>query len=382
MKKLALISSSDLKYYGGGEKDIIGLANMLCNSYNITLFYPEGKENLRVNIDYIKKILNKKIKLSEYKCFELNSSKDFVPLNLKGIKFLLSLKKFNVIYSMSQSIILNTFILHVSKHWDVRFIFGIHTPYFFRTEPIKPNFFKKYAIRYYSNLRSHFITNLENIRIQNSTDEELLKQFGYSGKIYNIPPHIFDKEPEKVFTNKKEFIVLFVGRLSIEQKGIDLLKNIIESTLQKSNRIKFYIVGSGEDGENIVKTLVAKYRNNVKWFGFVSDKELKSLYNKSSLFIFPSRGENFGISLGEAQTYGLPAVAYNVMGSKDILNKNFLGALIKPFNIDKFANKIIEYYFIWKKNPSQYKYLKNKIKNYTVYMYNNTAFIKEMKKML
>lgn len=382
MKKLALISSSDLKYYGGGEKDIIGLANILCNSYDITLFYPEGKENLRVDMGYIKKILNKKIKLSEYKCFELNSSKDFVPLNFRGIKFLLSLKNFNVIYSMSQSIILNTFILHASKHWGVRFIFGIHTPYFFRTKPIKTNFFKRYAIRYYSNLRSHFITNLENVRIQNSTDEKLLKHFGYAGKIYNIPPHIFDKEPEKVTINKKEFIVLFVGRLSIEQKGIDLLKNIIELTLQKSDKVKFYIVGSGEDGENIVKTLVVQYKNNVKWFGFVSDKGLKDMYNRSSLFIFPSRGENFGISLGEAQTYGLPAVAYNVMGSKDILNKNFLGDLIEPFNTNKFANKIIKYYLIWKKNPSRYKYLRTKIKNYTVYKYNNSVFIKEMEKML
>ena len=134
MKKLALISSSDLRYYGGGEKDIIGLANMLCNNYDITLFYPEGKENIRVDIKYIRKILNEKVKLSKYECFELKSSKDFVPLNFKGIKFLLSLKRFNVIYGMNQSIILNTFILYTSKHYGIRFIFGIHTPYFFRTK--------------------------------------------------------------------------------------------------------------------------------------------------------------------------------------------------------------------------------------------------------
>ena len=382
MKKLALLSVSDLKYYGGGEKDIIGLANMLCNSYDITLFYPEGKENFRVDIKYIRKILDKKIKLSKYKCFELNSSKDFVPLNFRGIQFLLSLKRFDVIYSMNQSIILNTFILHISKYYGIRFIFGIHTPYFFRKKPIKGNFFKNNTIKYYSKIRLHFIANLENARIQNSTDKKFLKQFGYRGKIYNIPPHIFDDEPKKVATNKKEFIALFVGRLSIEQKGIDLLKDIIDLTLKKENGIKFYIAGSGEEGESIVKTLATTYKDNVKWFGFVSDKELKNMYNKSSLFIFPSRGENFGISLAEAQTYGLPAVAYNVMGSKDILNKNYLGDLIEPFNIDKFVNKIIRYYFIWKKNPLNYAHLKTKIKNYTVYKYNNKKFVEEMKKML
>jgi len=47
--KLAIFTGSDLRNFGGAEKDAILMANMLCNDFDITLFTPIDKSNLRVN---------------------------------------------------------------------------------------------------------------------------------------------------------------------------------------------------------------------------------------------------------------------------------------------------------------------------------------------
>ncbi|MEM3860157.1 MAG: glycosyltransferase [Candidatus Micrarchaeaceae archaeon] len=382
MKKLALIAGKDLRYYGGGEKDIIGLANLLKNDYKITLFYPEGNNNLRVDYNYLLNTIDKRIELNKFKTLIFKLTEDYIPINMGGIKLLFKLKEFDVIYSMSQSIIFNMFILFMSTFYNKRFIIGIHTPYFFRKSPIGKNFLKHLFMPFYSFLRLVLIKSVKNVRVQNSTDIKSLHNLGYKGSIYVIPPHIFDTKPTIIKNNQSHFVVLFLGRLDILQKGIDLLDEIVRIVLRQNKNVLFKVVGSGEDGEKIIKNLELEFKNNFEWLGFLEDAKIPSIFNKSSLFVFPSRGENFGIALAEAQLYGLPAVAFNVMGSKDVLNKDFLGKKVPPFNTENFAKEILHYYELWKSNKILYNALKIKISAYTAEKYNNKKLLKAIKKML
>jgi glycosyltransferase involved in cell wall biosynthesis len=172
---------------------------------------------------------------------------------------------------------------------------------------------------------------------------DLLSKAGYKGKKYYIPHYLYFRISEKDANSYgRDFEVLLTGRLSIYQKGIDLLDKIVEETLSRDRNVHFTIVGSGE-GSEILKLLEKKYSTNVRYLGFVSDRELKKHYMKSSLFILTSRYETPGLALLEAQSYGIPAVAFDVMGPRDIMTKKIQGELIKPFDTDEFAEKIIDF---------------------------------------
>jgi len=56
----------------------------------------------------------------------------------------------------------------------------------------------------------------------------------------------------------------------------------------------------------------------VHFAGTVSDEELALLYRYADLFLFPSSYEGYGIALAEALCYGLPYVAFNSGGLREI----------------------------------------------------------------
>ena len=49
--------------------------------------------------------------------------------------------------------------------------------------------------------------------------------------------------------------------------------------------------------------------NRIRWLGYVSDSELRALYESAMYFVFPSLYEGFGIPPLEAMTCGCPVLA-------------------------------------------------------------------------
>jgi glycosyltransferase involved in cell wall biosynthesis len=154
--------------------------------------------------------------------------------------------------------------------------------------------------------------------------------------------------------------VLYVGRLDTNQKQIELLAKIVKEVIAKNTDIKFHIVGDGE-GKNIVVELEKENKKNVKYLGTINDIKLKHEYNIANLFLFPSKWEDFGISLLEAQSRGIPAIAFNVRGPREIIKTHTQGTLIKPFEYKRMENEIINRYYSWKTNRKKYLEDKNKI---------------------
>ena len=56
--------------------------------------------------------------------------------------------------------------------------------------------------------------------------------------------------------------------------------------------------------------------------------------------MLPSRTEDLSVALLEAGYAGLPMVVFDVGGNSDIVVNNKTGYLIKPFNLDEFADKL------------------------------------------
>ena len=203
---------------------------------------------------------------------------------------------------------------------------------------------------------------------------------GYKNKLFFIPNFIYEERKINGKVSNK-FIVLFVGRLdNIKHKGIDFLKNIIDKVLSTNKEIEFHIVGSGDGGENIVKGLVNNYPKNVYYKGFLTGKALDAEYENATIFVLTSRFESFGIVVLEAQAKGLPVISFDIPGPKDVIT-TFSGSLIKPFDIQLFSDKILEYYKLWRNNKINLKY-KDKIIEYIFNKYSYKVIIPKIEKII
>ncbi|WP_407655504.1 glycosyltransferase family 4 protein [Burkholderia alba] len=103
--------------------------------------------------------------------------------------------------------------------------------------------------------------------------------------------------------------VLVVGSLAPGKNLARILEAIAQLERTHSD-LKFVIAG----GSNVkifgTSTLADGVQaNNVTWAGYVSDGELKALYENAGCFVFPSLYEGFGLPPLEAMSCGCPVIA-------------------------------------------------------------------------
>lgn len=106
--------------------------------------------------------------------------------------------------------------------------------------------------------------------------------------------------------------ILFIGRIEVNQKGLDLLIKAL--SLTKSG-ITLVIAGSGSDSEERkMKLLVAKYdgNNRVVFAGRVKGQKKALLFKHATAVIIPSRYETFGIVALEAIGFQKPVICFNI----------------------------------------------------------------------
>jgi glycosyltransferase involved in cell wall biosynthesis len=341
-----VVVSNRLGSFGGGERWVCEMAARLKEKLELSIINPiSDKDVVRMDEERLSRLFNiKDIKVTRLKClgirhrFHGNIDLTVLLPTLHGLAALNdAVANSDVVYELS----FNPFILFWSMFFaglhGKRFILGLHNPDFLVGESGKKSgIFGRIMQRI-------LLKCVKEMHVQTKSQMSLLLKAGYSGKKYYIPHYLYFRISEKDANSYgKDFDVLLTGRLSVYQKGIDLLEKIVEETLSKDKKVHFTIIGSGEGG-GILKLLEKKHKANVSYLGFVSDYELKKRYMKSSLFILTSRYETPGLSLLEAQSYGMPAIAFDVMGPRDIMTKNVQGELIKPFDTDKFADRIISF---------------------------------------
>lgn len=91
-----------------------------------------------------------------------------------------------------------------------------------------------------------------------------------------------------------------------------------------SYEVEWYHYGGGSDFEELFEYVKNNDRKNLKVYlkGHVSSKKLEEEYikNKFDWFVNLSKHEGLPVSIMEAFSYGVPAIATNVGGTKEIVN--------------------------------------------------------------
>jgi glycosyltransferase involved in cell wall biosynthesis len=74
---------------------------------------------------------------------------------------------------------------------------------------------------------------------------------------------------------------------------------------------------------------------NIKWLGYVSDEELRALYESAMCFVFPSIYEGFGIPPLEAMNCGCPVLASHAASIPEVCGDAAL--YFNPNDADELA---------------------------------------------
>ena len=131
--------------------------------------------------------------------------------------------------------------------------------------------------------------------------------------------------------------LLSVGRID-KYKNIPLL---IESFKKISDKnplgVELHIVGDGKE-KNKVESLIKKLglENRVFMHGSLKGQPLYDMYLNSDIFILTSIFESFGIVLLEAMAAGLPIIASDIPGVRNVVEHNKTGLLAR-LTPDDFA---------------------------------------------
>ena len=186
MKSLAILTGSDIRAYGGGEKYVIELVKRL-KDFDITVYSFIDKDNIRVNGKKIKRML--KAKLIYYGALTVPISKERLPLTLSGLSVLKQFYKYNAIYitDPSASTIFMILLYTKFKKLQTKIIFGAHDPGFIRIAPQENKFFKRLLLKFYAPIYKAIFFKVPNIHVLNNSDQKMLKNYGYKGNIYKIP---------------------------------------------------------------------------------------------------------------------------------------------------------------------------------------------------
>jgi len=138
----------------------------------------------------------------------------------------------------------------------------------------------------------------------------------------------------------KTWDIAFMGRFE-RMKGVDLFPEMLVRLKQQFPDLKFLMTGEGSLKESVLFECDRRgVADLVDYRGVVNVERVPELINQSSVFIYPSREEPFGLSILEAMACGVPVVTTSVYGPKEILTQNIDGLMIPPDDIDALVDGI------------------------------------------
>ena len=109
-----------------------------------------------------------------------------------------------------------------------------------------------------------------------------------------------------------------------------MLVKIMPEILQKVPKASLLVAGWGTEASAVIDMSMRSItRRKVKIIGPVTENEKSNLLSKSWVFVNPSIGEGWGISVIEANLHGTPVVAFDVAGLSESVKHKETGFLVK-----------------------------------------------------
>ena len=123
-----------------------------------------------------------------------------------------------------------------------------------------------------------------------------------------------------------------VGRLDVDQKGQDLLIQVLSLPRWQDRDVHLSLVGTGACELGLRRLADTLRVANIHFTGFVDD--IEKLWNSHHALVLPSRYEGMPLALVEAMLCGRPCIVTDVSGHRELVRDNINGFVAKAPTVE------------------------------------------------
>ena len=233
--------------------------------------------------------------------------------------------------------------LVISETYGIPLVFTYHTMYEEYTHYVPVNIGQMKS--FVTQLALGYANQCDHVVFPSGSIQSIIKLRGFKRPSSVVPtgvdPQFFAAGNGKQFREdhnipKETFVVGHVGRLAPE-KNLQFLAQCLIRFLNLHPESYCLIAGEGPSKSNILD-IFNEYGNadRLRLIGVASGKKLTDAYNAMNVFAFSSKTETQGMVLTEAMAAGVPVVALDAPGAREVVVDKINGRLLPEENIDLF----------------------------------------------
>jgi glycosyltransferase involved in cell wall biosynthesis len=237
--------------------------------------------------------------------------------------------------------------MHLGKNRGLPIILTYHTQYekYSHYAPIDSDLVKRWIVNVctsFCNLCDLVVAPSEDIRnLLISRDVKTRIEViptGVDFELYKNPDRQWFRREFGIDEGKK--VLVHVGRLA-KEKNLDFLFRSVAVVMKKNKEVLLFIAGEGDQKERL-RNLAGQLgiQDQVLFHGKMTSDELVNAYAGGDLFVFSSKTETQGLVVLEAMAAGMPVVAVDAPGLRDVVADGVCGFLTSEDPQD-FSEKIL-----------------------------------------
>gem|GEM_PF-1990259 len=206
---------------------------------------------------------------------------------------------------------------------------------------VTPNFSARLA-RLHWNLALSQLASFDALVVNSTFSLRILQRYLPSGKYHVIPNGVDERLFGLVVSEPNVPTILCFGAIT-PLKGQNLLLDAL-STSSLRNKCRLLLIGRILDPDYYAllrrKVVEASMESVVRILPHMNELDLWRMIASSTICVFPSLMEGFGMSVMEAMAAGKPVIATKYGGPMDYIDNGEDGFLVNPHDLDILARTI------------------------------------------
>lgn len=327
--------------YGGIEKSISALANMLCDTYDVEIVssyklydQPVFDLNPKVKVKYLitkyqpnREAWKNSIKKVKPIVFLKESKNSIMTLLLRRRTMIKTIKQCDSDIIISTRDLFNKWLGKYGKK---------------KTLKIGWEHNHHHGDVSYANKVASSSENLNVLVLVSDSLRAFYKKKMKNSKCHCVYiPNVIENLPKKTSSLKKHRIIS-VGRLAREKGYSDLL-DVMKLVHQERPDWTLDIIGDGAQKNLLGDRIFNENMNDyITLHGYQKKEYINRLLQESSIYVMSSFTESFGIVLLEAMSFGIPVIAFDsAEGATELIKNDYNGYLITNRDKEKMKKQII-----------------------------------------